>query len=136
MTSTVTVHAAYGGALTFTDGEGLSVVLDGRPEVSEQLLGVAVAGCYANTLFAEAAARGVWLRSLDVEAAIEWVDRPPRTQSVTVHIRIASEADEPTVMELVEHADRVSRVANSIRLGVPLRVADLRVTTLPARESR
>jgi organic hydroperoxide reductase OsmC/OhrA len=97
---------------------------------------VAVAGCHANSLLAEAAGRGIWLRGLDVDIEIEWVDHPPRTRSVTVHVRVVADADEPAVMELVEHADRVGRVANSIRMPVPVHVADLHVTAVPSGDRR
>ncbi|MGE3704049.1 MAG: OsmC family protein [Vicinamibacterales bacterium] len=122
--------------LTLTDGSGLNVTIDGRPEVGGQLLGMAVAACFANTIISEATARGVWLRGLDVGAEIEWVDDPPRTRHVTVHVRVEADASEPSVMELVEHADRVSRVSNAIRLGVPVRVADLHVTAVSSDDRR
>lgn len=133
MTSTVTVHASHGGADPLANITGLDAMLDGRPEVSEQLIGLAVAGCYANTVLAEAADRGIWIRGLDVDAEVEWTDHPPRTRNVTVHMRIETDAGEPAVLELVEHADRVSRVGQSIRFGIPLRVADLRVTATSQR---
>lgn len=129
MIASVTLHAAHGSTTTLTGAEGLSVTIDGRPEVSGQLLGVAVAGCYANTLLAKAASRGIWVRALDVAVEIEWVENPLRTRSVTISVEIATDADDPTVTELVEHADRTSEVANSIRLGVPVRVANLRIAT-------
>ncbi len=131
MTSRITVHASHGEGAPLASIAGLDAMLDGRPEVSEQLIGLAVAGCYANTVLAEAAGRGIWIRGLDVDAEVEWTDRPPRTRNITVHVRIETDAGEPAVLELVEHADRVSRVGNSIRFGIPLRVADLRVTATP-----
>ena len=130
MTSRVSMHASPGGPLTVTGADGLVVTIDGRPEVSEQLLGIAVAGCYANTLLAEAADRGVRVGDLGVTVEIEWAEHPLRTRNVTIHVAIAADADEPTMMELVEHADRISAVANSVRLEVPVHVADLKVTAL------
>lgn len=131
MISTISVHASHGGTEPLAHIAGLDAMLDGRPEVSEQLIGLAVAGCYANTVLAEAAERGIWIRGLDVDAEVEWTDHPPRTRDVTVRVRIETDAGEPAVLELVEHADRVSRVGHSIRFGIPLRVADLRVTATP-----
>jgi hypothetical protein len=47
------------------------------------------------------------------------VDRAPlRAQHVILSVRIEADADEPTLMELVERADRASEVANALRLGV------------------
>lgn len=127
MTSNVTLRAAHGSATTLAAGESLIVTIDGRPDVSGRLLGIAVAGCYANTLLAKAAARGIWVRNLDVAVQIEWLDNPLRTRGVTIDVQIEADGDEPDLRELAEHADRGSEVANSIRLGVPVRVAKLRV---------
>ena len=33
-------------------------------------------------------------------------------------VRVEADADEPTILELAERADRASQVANSLRLGV------------------
>jgi organic hydroperoxide reductase OsmC/OhrA len=130
MTSTVSVRSAPGGIITLAGADGRAVAIDGRPEVSGQLLGIAVAGCYANTLLAEAAGRGIRVGDLGVTAEIEWAEHPMHARSVTIHVEISADADEPAVMELVEHADRVGVVANSVRLEVPVRVADLRVEAL------
>jgi organic hydroperoxide reductase OsmC/OhrA len=135
MTSRVTLHAAHGATTTVSGADGASVAIDGGPEVGGQLLGVAVAGCYANTLLTEASARGIRVRSLDVTVEIEW-EHPLGTQSVTVEVQLASDAEESAVMELVEHADRVSMVSNSIRLGGPVRVVNLRVIAPPGKGAR
>jgi hypothetical protein len=36
---------------------------------------------------------------------------------------VEADADEPMIIELVEHADRASEVANALRFGVSVRVA-------------
>jgi organic hydroperoxide reductase OsmC/OhrA len=104
--------------------DAASIVIDASPEVGGRLLCLAAAGCYANTLFAEAVRRGVRIASIDVDAELEWIEHPVRAQNVTLSVRVEANADQPTLMELVERADRTSEVANALRLGVAVRVAD------------
>jgi organic hydroperoxide reductase OsmC/OhrA len=130
MTSRVTLHTAGDGTTTMPGMEDLGLAIGGRPEVSGRLLGLAVAGCYVNTLLAEAPCRGISVRSLDVTVEMEW-EHPLRTEGVTVEVHMDTDAEESMVMDLVEHADRVSMVANLIRLGGSVRVVELRLTAPP-----
>ena len=38
-------------------------------------------------------------------------------QEVTVSVRVEADADEPAILDLVEHTDRIADVANSLRLS-------------------
>jgi organic hydroperoxide reductase OsmC/OhrA len=118
------LHTTLDGAAMIGGTDGASVVIDGSPEVGSRLLCLAAAGCYANTLFAEAVRRGVNVRSIDIDAELEWIEHPVRAQNVTLSVRVEADADGTVLMELVERADRTSEVANALRLGVAVRVAD------------
>ena len=59
-----------------------------------------------------------------VEAETENGGRKPGHLAVSV--RVETNADEPAIMELIEHTDRVSEVLKSLRLGTPVRLADAR----------
>lgn len=111
------------------DGVGeLALAIDGRPEMSGRLLALAVAGCYANTLLAESVARRVVFEAIVVQVALEWESTPSlRARHVAVQVDVETQAERSDVLDLIEHVDRVSEVANSLRLGVPVLVADVRV---------
>lgn len=128
MKSSLHLHATFGGETIVGEAGGTRVVIDGSREVCGRLLGLAAAGCYVNTLFAEAVRRGIWLGSVEVDVEIERVERPARAHNVALRVRVEADADEPTIMELVEYADRASEVANSLRVGVAVRVADAMCT--------
>ena len=51
---------------------GVSIAIDGSPDVGGKLLSMAVGGCYTNTLLGEAALRGIQVRTVDVEVETEW----------------------------------------------------------------
>lgn len=124
MKSRLHLHTALDGQTIVGSPDGASLVIDGSPDVGGRLLCLAAVGCYANTLFAETVRRGITVRSIDVDAELDWIEHPVRAQNVTLRVRLEADADEPTLMELVERADRASEVANALRLGVAVRVAD------------
>jgi organic hydroperoxide reductase OsmC/OhrA len=124
MKSRLHLHTALDGQTIVGSADGASLVIDGSPDVGGRLLCLAAVGCYANTLFAETVRRGITVRSVDVDAELEWTEHPVRAQNVTLSVRVEADADEPTLMELVERADRASEVANALRLGVAVRVTD------------
>ena len=124
MKSRLNLHTALDGQTIVGSPDGADLVIDGSPDVGGRLLCLAAVGCYANTLFAETVRRGITVRSIDVDAELDWIEHPVRAQNVTLRVRVEADADEPTLMELVERADRASEVANALRLGVAVRVAD------------
>ena len=127
MKARVHVRTEHGTDATLGWTDGPSVTIDGSPEVGSMLLCLAVGGCYANTLLGEAAKRGIGVRSVEVDVETEWVDNPARTQGVTLSVRVDADADEPAIMDHVEHTDKIAEVANSLRLGTPVRVTDAHV---------
>jgi organic hydroperoxide reductase OsmC/OhrA len=123
MKSRLHLHTALDGQTIVGSTDGASVAINGSPDVGGRLLCLAAAGCYANTLFAETVRRGITVQSIDVDAELEWIEHPVRAQNVTLSVRVEADADELTLMELVERADRASEVANALRLGVAVCVA-------------
>jgi uncharacterized OsmC-like protein len=106
-----------------------SVVVDRSPEKalslgfnSAELLCLAVGACYTNEVFLEAERRVVRVRSVHVDVSVdgEW----PAAQHLTASMRVEADADEETIAELVEHADRVAKIPNLLRLGTSVRLTD------------
>ena len=92
---------------------------------SAELLCLAVGACYTNAVFLEAGRRAVQIRSVhvDVSADGEW----PSAQNLTASMRIEADADQETIADLVEHADRVAKIPNLLRLGTSVRLTDAHV---------
>ncbi|HLU64859.1 MAG TPA: OsmC family protein [Kofleriaceae bacterium] len=87
-----------------------------------ELLFLAVAACYSNDIYREAARMGIAVRSVDVEVTGEFGGDPVRAQNVTYSVTVAADAPPERVRELIEHTDRVAEVHNSLRLGTPVRL--------------
>jgi hypothetical protein len=130
----LTVHiAAVQGAGTSTGWEnGRSLTLDrglaggrsGEGVSAVELLCLAAGTGYADELLQEAARR-----HLRVERAHVTVEADTRaggkTRSIAIAVRAEAAADEPTIMDLVEHTDRVCDVLTVLRVGTPVRLADV-----------
>jgi uncharacterized OsmC-like protein len=109
--------------------KGRSVVVDRCSETalslgfnSAELLCLAVGACYTNEVFLEADRRAVRVCSVHVDVSVdgEW----PAAQNLTASMRVEADADEETIAELVEHADRVAKIPNLLRLGTSVRLTD------------
>jgi uncharacterized OsmC-like protein len=112
--------------------QGRSVVVDRNSETalslgfnSAELLCLSVGACYTNEVFLEAGRRAVRVRSVQVDVSVdgEW----PAAQHLTASMRVEADADEETIAELVEHADRVAKIPNLLRLGTSVRLTDAHV---------
>ena len=118
-------------ALGWTHGR--SVTIDRACEGGSQHIGfsaaellcLAVGACYTHELFLEAARRDIRVGSVHIDVAVD--DADPDARQMTASLRLEADADEATISELVEHADRVAMVPNLLRLGTSVRLTDAHV---------
>jgi OsmC-like protein len=89
----------------------------------ERLL-LAIGGWYSNDLFREAAKLGMGIKSVQVEVQADWGGDPVRAQHVTSSPRIEAEESRAAIRALIEQTDHVAEIANSLRLGTPVVLAE------------
>jgi putative redox protein len=129
-------------ALGWAPGQACTVAID-RPEAGGgqglgfnggQLLFLAIAGCFSNDVFREAARRGLVVHRVEVEVEGDWGGEPVRAQQVRYRAHVEGEATEAELRALLEHTDRVAEIPNSLRLGtvVTLHEATVRSAAAPA----
>ena len=109
--------------------KGRSVVVDRNSDTalslgfnSAELLCLAVGACYTNEVFLEAGRRAVRVHNVHVDVSLDGDGQ--EAQHLTASMRVEADADEETIADLVEHADRVARIANLLRLGTSVRLTD------------
>ena len=108
-----------------TDGRLSTVAIGGRPGGGSvlnggELLCLALATCYCNDLYREAAQRGLALNGVRVEVIAQFgaVGEPARR--IEYHAQLDSDAP-PTALEaLLAHTDTVAEVHNTLRRGIPV----------------
>ena len=85
----------------------------------EELLFLALATCYCNDLYREAARRRITVHGVEVEVSGTFGDDPGSVaEGVTYRARITAEADEETIQDLAHHTDTVAEVQNTLRQGM------------------
>jgi uncharacterized OsmC-like protein len=85
-----------------------------------ELLLLALATCYCNDLYREAAKRAIRVEGVEVEVHGEFgAEGEPATQ-VTYQARVRAEASEEAIRDLMRHTDGVAEVQNTLRAGAPI----------------
>ncbi|WP_216321698.1 OsmC family protein [Deinococcus aestuarii] len=92
-----------------------------------ELLFLALATCYCNDVYREAAKRGLRVRRVDVEVEGEFGAEGEPARNVTYHVRVAADASEVELRALLSHTDRVAEIQNTLRTGVPVTLGTVEV---------
>lgn len=86
-----------------------------------ELLFLALATCYCNDIYREAARRGIVVGrvSVDVQGEFDPVPGSPAA-NVTYSATVEAEASEVEVRELMQHTDTVAEIQNTLRQVTPI----------------
>jgi len=88
-----------------------------------ELLFLALATCYCNDLYREAAARGMTLRAVEVEVEGEFGGRGEPARDIRYRARVEADATSEEVASLLADTDRVAEIQNTLRRGCPVTLA-------------
>ncbi len=87
-----------------------------------ELLCLAVATCYCNDIYREAAQRNVPVLRVEVSAHAEFGLPGEAAKSINYRAKVTARASEPAIRELMLHTDRVAEVQNTLRQGMDVRL--------------
>lgn len=85
-----------------------------------QLLYAAIAGCYSNDLYREAATLGIELRRVSITVDGDFATRGEPSTPITVDLEVDGDAPEDRLRALVDLVDRIAEIPNSIRGTTPV----------------
>lgn len=85
-----------------------------------ELLCLAMATCYCNDIYREAAKRGIEVTGVEVRASAEFGSEGAPAQRLTYRVTVRANAPEASIRELIRHTDGVAEVQNTLRLGLPV----------------
>ena len=98
-----------------------------------ELLFLALATCYCNDIYREAAKRNISVSSVQVEVSGEFGDAPgSAAQNVTYSVTVEADASEADIRALMEHTDSVAEIQNTLRQGVDVRLVEAKARSLPS----
>jgi organic hydroperoxide reductase OsmC/OhrA len=79
---------------------------------------LALATCYCNDLYREAARLGVSVESVEVEASAEFEGVGLAATNIRYRARVVSTASDADVAKLLRETDAVAEIHNTVRAGV------------------
>jgi organic hydroperoxide reductase OsmC/OhrA len=89
-----------------------------------EFLMLALATCYCNDLYREAAPLGILLQQVEVEASATFAGIGLAASDICYRARIQSPASAHAVAQLLRITDAVAEVHNTLRSGVPVQLLD------------
>jgi uncharacterized OsmC-like protein len=87
-----------------------------------ELLFLALATCFCNDIYREAAPRGITVGSVEVEVEGDFEAAGKPASNIVYRVRVEADADEAAIRELIAHTDSVAEIQNTLRLGTPVRL--------------
>jgi organic hydroperoxide reductase OsmC/OhrA len=120
-----------------TDGRQHSIDIPPRREGlgssanGGELLFLALATCYCNDIYREAAKRGIQVQRVDVEVEGDFDGVGAPAQGVTYHARVVARAGEQDIRELMAHTDQVAEIQNTLRVETPVTLGRVNAVSLP-----
>jgi organic hydroperoxide reductase OsmC/OhrA len=85
-----------------------------------ELLCLALATCYCNDIYREAAKRGIEVTGVEVRASAEFGPEGAPARALAYRVTVRANAPEASIRALIQHTDEVAEVQNTLRLGLPV----------------
>ena len=92
-----------------------------------ELLFLALATCYVNDIYREAAKKGIKIERVEVEVAGEFDYEGAPAKNVTYKVRATSDASESDILELMRLTDTVAEIQNTLRQSTPVTLVETEV---------
>lgn len=90
-----------------------------------ELLFLALATCYCNDIYREAAKRGIRVEAVEVQVDGEFGAEGEGATDVRYRTRIAAQADANAIRALAEATDRVAEIQNTLRAATPVTLTEV-----------
>lgn len=98
-----------------------------------ELLFLAIGACYCNDIFRETDKRNIKVKRVAIDVNGDWGGDPVHAQNVTFSAKVEAEASENEIHDLLMHTDRVAEIPNSLRLGTPVTLAEIKAVSVTRR---
>ena len=87
-----------------------------------ELLFLALATCYCNDIYREAAKRGIKVKHVEVDVEGDFAAEGGAAKNVTYRAKVVAQASEEAIRELMHHTDQVAEIQNTLRVETPVRL--------------
>jgi uncharacterized OsmC-like protein len=87
-----------------------------------ELLFLALATCYCNDLYREAAKRGITLNRVEVEVDGDFEAEGKPASNISYRARVDANVHEKILHELLLHTDTMAEIQNTLRAATPVKL--------------
>jgi organic hydroperoxide reductase OsmC/OhrA len=95
-----------------------------------ELLFLALATCFCNDIYREAAKRGLKVEHVEVEVEGEFPAEGEPAKNVSYRAKVTAQASEAQIRELMTQTDRVAEIQNTLRIETPVILSGIEVVTV------
>ena len=95
-----------------------------------ELLFLALATCYCNDLYREAAKRNIKVERLEVSVEGDFGAEGKPAKNVTYQAKVFAQASEDEIRELMKFTDTVAEIQNTLRVETPVALSQIEVVNL------
>lgn len=90
-----------------------------------ELLFLALATCYCNDIYREAAKRNIKVDHVEVSVEGEFGAEGEPAKNITYRAKIDAQASEAEIRELMQYTDTAAEIQNTLRTGTPVVLVDI-----------
>lgn len=94
-----------------------------------ELLFLALATCYCNDLYREAAKKNIKVERVEVNVEGEFPAAGEPARNIICKAKVVADADEQEIRELMKFTDTVAEVQNTLRIEMPVILSEIDVVT-------
>jgi uncharacterized OsmC-like protein len=95
-----------------------------------ELLFLALATCYCNDIYREAAKFGIRVESVEVEVEGDFGAEGEPAQNVTYRAKVTAAANEEAIRDLMQHTDGMAEIQNTLRFSTPVTLSQVDVVSV------
>jgi uncharacterized OsmC-like protein len=92
-----------------------------------ELLFLALATCYCNDIYREAAKRGIPVERVEVEVSGDFEREGGPASNVSYRALVKADASREVILELMRHTDTVAEIQNTLRTLTPVTLSECEV---------
>jgi uncharacterized OsmC-like protein len=92
-----------------------------------ELLFLALASCYCNDIYREAAKRNIKVERVEVNVEGDFGAEGEPAKNVIYHAKVFANASEDEIRELMKYTDTVAEIQNTLRNGTPVILSGIEV---------
>lgn len=95
-----------------------------------ELLFLALATCYCNDIYREAAKRNILVESVEVVVEGDFFAEGEPAKNVVYQVKVTSQAGESEIQALIKHTDTVAEIQNTLRVETAVTLNGIKIESV------